>query len=516
MKTKKSISVFVKIAAAMLLAVLAVVFAGCSEDPNFKVTNILVNSESIGHFSPSANEYHYRLGYNAEKPKVTYEFAGRDSKLKIETTEIKEEEKVTGYKTEIKNKKGEVLYMINFSVLQEKPKALVNSLYRLQNDKELNVAYFGGSVTNASGWRVHIGEWLTRSFLEAKINNVNCSIGGTGSIYGVYRLQKQMLDHVAESADGAKPDLVFIEYAINDSYESVVLGSTGAFESQYNSAQSYVNIESMIRKIYAANPKADIVFIITGDNGSLLGEIGFDTPKFGTAYTKLAEYYNIPIIYVGRELALHIYEENGEKYPKSSDDIWKKYYNDIVHPTELGHNHYANTIIAQLREELPAVYVPTEEEYADKKYPDEAYCIEEEKGSLITDADMVYIKEPVGGFTAEEKKSGNFTYYTLVSQKAGDSAEFEFNSTDLYIWIWCYSEETDITYSIDGGEPKTLTMSMKNPNHSVIVLARGLDTDKKHTIKFVHEDDNRFEIRSFMLSGMPEGQAAELAPVVSE
>lgn len=513
MKNNKALSVLFKAIIAVMLAMLALLFAGCSEDPDFAVTDILVNSKEMEGFSRSKTEYSYALGYMAEKPRVTYNHEGRNRGIKITTVAAEEDGNVTGYKTEIKNKKGEVLYMINFSVLQEKPDALVNSLYRLQNDKELNVAYFGGSVTNANGWRVLVGDWISRTFPQATVNNINCSIGGTGSFYGVYRTQKQLLDRVAEKTDGKKPDLVFVEYAINDSYESVISGETGANVVMYNSDASYVNIESIVRKIYAANPKADIVFVITGDNSRLSGEIGFDEPKFGTAYTRLSEYYDIPIIYVGRPLAIKIFEDNGNKYPQSGDSEWKKYYNDIVHPTDLGHSQYANTIIERFEKELPAVYIPEKSEYKDKTLPAEIYCEKEEKGTLITDADMVYIKENVGTFKYEEKKSGNFTYHMLVSEKAGDTAELEFNSENLALWIWCYSEETKVTYSIDGGEPKSLTLSMKNPNHRVLLLARGLESGKKHTLKLVHEDGNRFEIRNFMLSGAAEGEAVQLVPV---
>ncbi len=410
-----------------------------------------------------------------------------------------------------------------FTVIEEKLEdredrmsvALVNSLYRLQKDKELNVAYFGGSVTNANGWRKYVGEWLNIKFRSATINNVNCSIGGTGSLYGVYRAQKHMFDYFAEKTNGKKPDLVFVEYAINDHtyYESVVSGKTGGKVDMYNTNANYVNIESIIRKIYEVNPKADIVFVITGDNERLRDESKSQTPVFGTAYTKLADYYNIPIIYAGRELAQYICEQNGGVYPHYDDVIWKKYYQDIVHPTDAGHSYYADTIIRHLNAELPGDYVPIKAEYNDKIYPTESYCEIAGKGALITDADMVYIKENTGDFRYERTSSGNFSYHMLVSENAGDTVKFEFNSKNLALWIWCYSQETEITYSIDGGKAKTLKLSMTNPNNRVLLLAENLDAGKTHTLELVHNDGNRFEIRNFMLSGAPEGEAVQLVPV---
>lgn len=52
-------------------------------------------------------------------------------------------------------------------------------------------------------------DWFTRTYPEAEFRFENAAIGGTGSMLGVYRLEHELLDK-------SDPDLVFVEFAVND------------------------------------------------------------------------------------------------------------------------------------------------------------------------------------------------------------------------------------------------------------------------------------------------------------
>jgi lysophospholipase L1-like esterase len=103
---------------------------------------------------------------------------------------------------------------------------LSNTVYRLKKEKKLTVAYFGGSITEACGWRVKIKDYLRASYPEAEITEVNAAISGTGSLAGLYRCDTDLLS--------LKPNLVFIEFAVNDSF--------------FKYSAITVNFESIIRK----------------------------------------------------------------------------------------------------------------------------------------------------------------------------------------------------------------------------------------------------------------------------
>jgi hypothetical protein len=69
---------------------------------------------------------------------------------------------------------------------------LTNTYKRLTKDRELNVVYFGGSVTAGFGatnekgessfethsWRALVGEWFKENFPTATVRNYTAAIGG--------------------------------------------------------------------------------------------------------------------------------------------------------------------------------------------------------------------------------------------------------------------------------------------------------------------------------------------------
>ncbi len=402
----------------------------------------------------------------------------------------------------------------NSTVAKAKPTKLLNTLYQLKTADSVTVGYFGGSVTGGTGssaadnysWRALTREWFKASFPDVEIIERRATVGGTGSVYGVYRADRQFIKDRA-------PDICFVEMAINDKYDGGILGTN----------ENYVYAESIVRKIYASNPKADVIFIITGDNSSLQSEItAGGNPTFGYVYTNLGAYYDIPCIYVGHELAKQIYKENGNVYPSSTDAAWKKYFSDIVHPIDAGYAHYANTIITFLEENLPADYTPTADEYVDKVLPEKTYCEVNNKGDLIVDAYTVAgneLKDEDGNIIANgaAQLGGyyfglNGDYRPLYSIKEGDVITLKFKAANIGAWVWAYNNEggTDITYSIDGGEMQIRrNFYLANANHRWHFFAIGLDPEKEHTLRIYHDDSNKLDIRFFFLSGLSENITEE-------
>ena len=92
---------------------------------------------------------------------------------------------------------------------------LNNTKHKLIYDKKLTVAYFGGSITAGAGasneskcYRALTTAWLKEKYPDAQITEINAAIGGTGTSLGMFRCDRDVLQH--------KPDLIFMEFAIND------------------------------------------------------------------------------------------------------------------------------------------------------------------------------------------------------------------------------------------------------------------------------------------------------------
>lgn len=376
------------------------------------------------------------------------------------------------------------------SAEQYETSTLQNTYHKLLNDKELTIGYIGGSVTAGAGaenhstdsWRALTTAWFKEQFPWASITEKCMAIGGTGTIYALHRMEKALLS-------GDLPDLVFIETAINDSYDDVS-GDT-----------LRVYFESVIRKIYVKNPKCDIVIVITGDCGSMRDQYSSGT-IFRPEHRDIAKYYNIPVVDVGAYLYGQIYKENGNKDVWcTSNTVWRKYFKDMVHPVNAGYAVYAEKIRNYLFGELvskrhePAVYNSV-------KLPPETYM-----PNLLLDAYDVDFSEfdfeTNNNFTVSNFTSFSTNYKGLASKNKGDTFTVTLSGTLFMLWTYSFGTATEIIYSIDGGKSNTVQLYRKNENYKLYPLAENL-LKGEHTIKITHKDSNcAYLFYSMFISGDP-------------
>ena len=70
---------------------------------------------------------------------------------------------------------------------------LGNVLAILESGGDVRVAYLGGSITAAAGWRVKTRQWFAQQYPDAQVSEIHAAIGGTGSDLGVFRLHRDAL-----------------------------------------------------------------------------------------------------------------------------------------------------------------------------------------------------------------------------------------------------------------------------------------------------------------------------------
>ena len=116
-----------------------------------------------------------------------------------------------------------------------------NFLEKLNAGKPVTVAYLGGSITEMNGWRNMTTVWLRKANPKANIAEVQAAIGGTGSCLGVFRVGHDALDK--------NPDLLFVEFATNDS---------GAKPEEI-----WRSMEGIVRRTWKQNEETDIIFVYT-------------------------------------------------------------------------------------------------------------------------------------------------------------------------------------------------------------------------------------------------------------
>lgn len=207
---------------------------------------------------------------------------------------------------------------------------LGNVLSKLKAGQEVHIAYFGGSITAAGGWRVKTLKWLQEQYPNAKVSEINAAIGGTGSDLGVFRYRQDVLEK--------KPDLVFVEFAVNDS---------GA-----EPLAIWRSMEGIVRQTWALDPTIDICYVYT-----MTARLAPDLEqgmcaRAAGADEMLADHYGIPSINVGLRIAelkkeeKLIYtspkDENGKPLPGPDGHI--VFSDDSVHPGDAGHQIYTDVI----------------------------------------------------------------------------------------------------------------------------------------------------------------------------
>lgn len=194
---------------------------------------------------------------------------------------------------------------------------------KIKSARPVRVAYFGGSITAAPGWRIGTMAWFKSRFPLCEFTEVNAAIPGTGTGYGACRLREDVLELV--------PDLIFVEFRVN--------GGDGV---------PLLSAEGLVRQIRAECPQTDICFIYTVSENMREDIAAGRQPAFGRILEDVAAHYGIPTVDLGVEVVRR--EQDGSllfKGDKVSDEVLV-FTHDGVHPTRAGHELYTTVIAAAL------------------------------------------------------------------------------------------------------------------------------------------------------------------------
>ncbi len=196
---------------------------------------------------------------------------------------------------------------------------LPNVFTKLEAGGPVRIAYLGGSITAANGWRPKTLAWFKAQFPKADVIEINAAISGTGSDYGACRIAGDVL--------AQDPDLVFMEHRVNGG---------GGFEAK--------SVEGIVRQIWKKNPRIDICLVYTICQSMLKDLQAGRTPWFGPIMETVANAYGIPSIDLGVEIARR--EKEGSLVFKASEPVAGKlvFSADGVHPGDAGHEVYRDVI----------------------------------------------------------------------------------------------------------------------------------------------------------------------------
>jgi lysophospholipase L1-like esterase len=191
---------------------------------------------------------------------------------------------------------------------------------RAASGTELRVAYLGGSITAAEGWRPLTTAWLRGRYPQATVTEIPAGLPGTGSNLGACRLGHDVLVH--------QPDLLFVEFAVNDA-------KTPAESIQRT-------MEGIVRQTWRANPATDICFVYTVSAPGLPDLEAGRFPASAQAMETVAAHYGIPSVHFGIEVVRRIASGTLAFKGTTADD--HTFSLDGVHPTPAGHRAYFSVL----------------------------------------------------------------------------------------------------------------------------------------------------------------------------
>ena len=209
---------------------------------------------------------------------------------------------------------------------------LPNFFAKAQAGGDVRVAYLGGSITAAPGWRVFSLDRLKKDFPTARFSEISAAIGGTGSDLGAFRVGQDVIAH--------KPDLVFVEFAVNDG---------GAPPEQI-----LATMEGIVRQIQRADAATDICFVYTLSEPMLPDLAKGLFPRAASTMEAVADHYAIPSVHYGVEVNRRIADgtlifkgEKPEKLDATATPLL--FSSDGVHPhAETGQRLYADVLARSL------------------------------------------------------------------------------------------------------------------------------------------------------------------------
>ena len=200
---------------------------------------------------------------------------------------------------------------------------------RAKSGEQITIGTVGGSITEGALAAKYEECWAMRFAAQfgetygtdggANVTLVNCGVGGTPSPFGYMRYGRDILSRVPETDPDGYPDIVVIEYAVNDWAEP-----TGC--------RCY---ESMVKEILSQpnGPAVILLFSARNDGWNVQDEL-----------QKIGRRYDLMMVSVRDGLYRHLDKD----FPK------KQFYKDEYHPNSTGHGMMADALMTAVSDAYTA------------------------------------------------------------------------------------------------------------------------------------------------------------------
>jgi hypothetical protein len=329
--------------------------------------------------------------------------------------------------------------------------SLSNSRIRVEREKKARVAFLGGSITEANGWRVFTGEWLRKRFPDTQFDFVNAGISSTDSTLAPFRMKDTVFCR-------GRVDLMFFEFAVNDQHNS------------RTPQESIRGVEGIIRRARALNPAIDLVTLYCVDPIKMDFIRKGKTPPRIVPHEKVAKHYAISAIDLATEVTMRI---------DAGEFDWKTFGG--LHPAPFGHRLYARSIgrllDAAWKGPLPGDAQirphPMPAEPLDPHHYGRGRFVELEDATIVKGWQLVPRWTARQGHTRKQFVNCPM----LVAEQPGATLKLKFTGTAVGLLEVAGPDVGLIEFRIDGGSLKRLDQFTQWSAGLHIPWAYMLDTD---------------------------------------
>lgn len=332
------------------------------------------------------------------------------------------------------------------------------ALTRAKNGEEITVAYIGGSITEGltagaeKCWAKLSYDWLCEQIPDGKINYVNAGMSGTPSTLGVIRVERDVIEPYGN------PDIVFIEFAVND-------GGSSLDKDAY---------ESLVRRMLSLDRNTAVVLLFTVLKNGYTCET--------THMKAIGEHYDLPMISVNTALTPEF---------SAGRMAWEKYSDDESHPNEWGHELVKDFVANFYTKVLDGT--DGEKPISDVSAIEPLYGADYTNVHLLDRTNLTPVS--LGEYTDDKDTIAQFP--NGWTRKGGDNEGivFEITCKDLFVIFHCAKNKKFAKADVYvDGEYQTSVESSKetgwgNPESQLLF---NRDKVEKHTVEFkiAEEEDN--------------------------
>ena len=347
----------------------------------------------------------------------------------------------------------------------DSPETLKPALERIAQKKEARVLYLGGSITQNPGWQNMTSASLARRYPKVKFTFSNIGIASLDSRSHAFRWRTH--------SQGAAPDLIFFEAAVNDAQN---IGTTPEGEATIRKAY-----EGTIRALRTAYPKAGLVLLHFVQPSFLPDLKQGKLPRITQIHEAIGKHYSLPQIYLNREVSDRL---------EAGQFTWQKDFKNL-HPSPFGQRLYYNAVRRLLNAALDA---PNGRELTlpaplTKDCWDTATYIPGANAYNLTQTEKV-----ANWISPVEPRRFYSHCPALVAKGNGASFSMDFNGPLMGLYVIAGPRSAPVEWSVDGSEWKILKTSTPWSKHIAMpwpyILTESLSKGK-HTAKFrVKTDGN--------------------------